>query len=582
MKRRQSTLIGAAGICMLGLITACGSAANGTNATRTNATNANTANAAGNTTAAQSTPQDGGSITIGQAQAFNDTLLPFETSSGYTNFVTQFAWDTLLTTDSKLNFQPMLATKWSWSTNHLTLTMTLRDAKWSDGTPITSDDVLFAMDTLANPAYTKNVQGPDSYFVSSVVGDKEIESGKATSFAATGGFKKIDSRHFQINFTSVDAAVLYSDIANIAPLPKQYLENVPVKDWLTSSVSKKPTVVSGPYEYAQINGTSSIVLTANPNYWNGKAHIQTVTIKTINPDVAPGLIANGSLDMYSGFQPQDYPKLHQIPNVVVKTYPTLNYSFIGLKLYQPEFQDVRVRQAFEYAMNRPDMIKGITAGLGTIANSPIVPFSWAGASTADGLNPYPYDPAKANQLLDAAGWTKQANGLRIDPTTHQTANIHLIYPTSTSTAQTEAVAIQQYLKAVGVKVTLDTPLDWNEFVSKILSKDKKVQMFFVSFGPSIDPDPRQMWTANATFNVDNWSDTQNEALIKKTYDAAAFDQADRKQALIKWQLYVNQQLPQLFLWQNSGLYAYNTRLHIPAQDWYVYGPIDFNNWWVSQ
>jgi len=107
-------------------------------------------------------------------------------------------------------------------------------------------------------------------------------------------------------------------------------------------------------------------------------------------------------------------------------------------------------------------------------------------------------------------------------------------------------------------------------------------MFIVSFGPNIDPDPRQMWTSTATFNVDDWSDPKNEALIKKTYDAAAFTKANRKQALINWQLYVNQQLPQVFLWQNDGLIAYNNRLHIPAEDWEVDGPINFSDWWVSQ
>ncbi|MCL6454931.1 MAG: hypothetical protein K6T78_15090 [Alicyclobacillus sp.] len=581
MSRKQRVCLGAAAVGLLGLVTACGGGGTGSSG-NTGAAGGGASSGNSNVSASQGKPQDGGSIVIGQSQPFNDTLLPFETSSGYTNFVVQFAYDTLLTTDQQLNFKPMLASKWQWSPDHLTLTMWLRDAKWSDGTPITSDDVLFAMNTLANPDYTKVLQGPDAYYVSSVKGFQQIQAGHATSFADTGGFTKVNDHEFQIHFTTVDAAVLYSDIANISPLPSKYLSSTPIKDWINSDISKHPTVVSGAYEYQQVNHTDSVVLTPNPYYWNGKAHISKITIETINNDIAPGMLANGTLDMYSGFQPQDIPKLSQLPNVNVKKYPTLNYAFVGLKLYQPEFQDVRVRQAFEYAFNRQEMARAITAGMGTVVNSPIVPFSWAGATAQDGLNTYPYDPAKANQLLDEAGWTKQPDGWRIDPTTHQTADIHLLYSTNSPTSQTEAVSIQQFLKAVGVKVTLDTPVDWNTFVSKILSKDKSVQMFFVSFGPSVDPDPREMWSEGAVFNVDDWSDKTNDALIAKTYDQAAFNKADRKQALIAWQRYVNQQLPELFLWENQGLIAYSKRLHIPDQDWEVYGPINFNNWWVSQ
>jgi peptide/nickel transport system substrate-binding protein len=543
----------------------------------------NTTNKAGNatnTTANQ--PVDGGTMTIGQGTKFNAQFLPDMAGSLYTANISGFAFDPLLTIDKNLNFIPDLAKSWSWSADKKTLTMKLADANWSDGQPITSDDVLYTLDYLDSKAYAGPLQGQYQYLVSAIKGSDQTGKGTDVSFAKSGGFTKIDDKTFSLTFNAVDAAVLWSMISNIQPIPKHVLDSTPMKDWGTSAFDKTPNVVSGPYVFQNVT-SSSVTMQANPNYFMGKPHISTVVWQTVSPDVAPGELASGKLTfMMNGLKPQDVAKLKQLTNINVKTLPEMGFSYLGLKFYQKEFQDVRVRQAFEYALNRKQDIQGILKGLGTPINGPLPAASWAAASTSDGMNPYSYDPTKAGQLLDQAGWTVQPDGWRKDPVTGKDANLTIDFSSGSPTTQAEAVAIQQDLEKVHVKITLNAPLDFNTLVKKVEGDDKNLYMWLMGWSLSIDPDPRGLWDSTDPYNFPRWKDPHNDALIKATWDAAAFDKTVRKQAFIQWQLYVNKNLPYVFLWSPDNIWAYSKKLNIPANDWSVAGPLNVNQWWISK
>lgn len=537
-----------------------------------------------NQTAQSNTPVDGGTLTIGQGTKFNDQFIPDMDASLYTYNIDQYAFDSLMTVDNQNNFVPDLAKSWTWSADKKTVTIDLDpNANWSDGQPITSDDVLFTIDYLASPEYTNDVQGQYSYLVQNIKGYDEIQKGKAKSFADTGGFTKVSDKEFKLTFTTVDAAVLWSCISGIQPIPKHVLQNTPIKDWPTLQENKLPTVVSGPFKFVSVSGSDSVTMEANPNYFRGKPHIQKLIFKTVSPDVAPGMLQNGQIDlMMNGLKPQDVDNIKKISGVNVYTAPENGFNYLGLKLYVPEFKDVRVRQAFEYALDRKTMIQGILKGYGVPINGPLPQVSWAAATPADGMNQYDYDPNKANQLLDEAGWTKGSDGYRIDPVTHKEANIHLSYSSGNPAVQSEAVAIQQYLGKVGVKVTLDPPMDFNTLAKDVETDAKNIQMWLMGWSLSVDPDPRGLWGSKDAMNFPRWQDPHNDQLIAATYNAAAFDKNVRKQALVQWQLYVNQQLPYVFLWSPDVVVAYNKRVHIPQQDWGVGGALlNAQEWWVQ-
>ncbi|MCL6446119.1 MAG: hypothetical protein K6T83_22190, partial [Alicyclobacillus sp.] len=219
-------------------------------------------------------------------------------------------------------------------------------------------------------------------------------------------------------------------------------------------------------------------------------------------------------------------------------------------------------------------------GLGQPINGPLPSLSWAAATAKDGMNSYPYSPSKANALFNAAGWKIGKDGWRIDPITHKTADLHMAY---TQDPQIEAVAraVQQDLQAVHVKVTLDPPLDFNTLVKKVEGDDKNLWMWTMGWSLGVDPDPRGLWNSTDAYNFERWVDKHNDSLIAATYNAKAFNKNIRKAALVKWQVYVNQQLPLNFLYQDDSIYAFNNRLHIPAKDWAPTGPINVQDWTLS-
>ncbi|MCL6454923.1 MAG: hypothetical protein K6T78_15050, partial [Alicyclobacillus sp.] len=231
---------------------------------------------------------------------------------------------------------------------------------------------------------------------------------------------------------------------------------------------------------------------------------------------------------------------------------------------------------------RNTMIQGILKGLGTPINGPLPPISWAAATTADGMNPYNYDPTKAGQILDSLGYKMGSDGYRVDPSTGKDLSFTLSYSSGSPTTQAEAVAIQDSLKKIGIKVVLNTPMDFNTLAKKVETDDKSIQMWLMGWSLSLDPDPRGLWQSTDAMNFPRWTDPKNDALIKATYSAQAFDKTYRKQALVKWQLYVNQQLPYIFLWAPDSVYAYSSKLNIPANDWSAVGPLNIQDWWLSQ
>ncbi|QSO52239.1 hypothetical protein JZ785_26495 [Alicyclobacillus curvatus] len=581
-KASMATIALAASLTML--VAGCGTGGGNSNGASNGAGSGN--QAASNSTpgsTATGQPVDGGTVTIAQTTKFNDELIPDMDASLYTANIVGYAFDPLLTVDKNLNFVGDLAKSWSWSADKKTLTITLANAKWSDGQPITSNDVLFTMNYLASKTYNTTLQGQYGYLVGPVVGSTRIGNAKATSFANTGGFKKISDTQFSLTFHTVDAAVLWSDISAIQPIPEHVLKSVPLSSWNTASFDKMPTVVSGPYTFSQVNGQDSVQMTANPSYFQGKPHITNLVMKTVSPDVVPGLLANGSIQMVlEGLKPTDVSKLKAIPGITVYTPPENGYQYLGIKDYLPEFKNVKVRQAIEYGLNRQAMVDGILKGLGTVISGPIPPVSWAAATTADGMNPYSYDPTKAGQLLDQAGWKMGSNGYRIDPTTGKEANLTLSYPSGDPTRQAMAVAIQSDMKKIGIKVTLNSPMDFNTLAKKVETDDKSIQMWLMGWSLGTDPDPRGLWDSTDQFNFERWKDPKNDKLIAATWNAAAFDKTVRKQALVQWQLYVNQQMPLIFLWAPDNIFAYSNKLNIPQKDWSTQGPLNIQDWWLSQ
>ena len=366
-----------------------------------------------------------------------DNLNPLYTNQWFTAITYQiwncYAW----TYDDKNAPVPVLVTELPSTENGgisddgKTITFTLReDIVWSDGTPITSEDFVFTYNMYMDSANTVASQSPYD----------EMESVTAP-----------DERTVVVTFKDVFApwaATLWKGI-----LPKHILqaEYDAAGSLNESSYNRTPEVGCGPFNFAEWEAGSFARFVANDNYWLGRPTIDEIFIRFV-PDDASQIAAlqSGEGDLGTFIAYSDIPALEEAGVLMFTAFSGYNeglYVNLGEKGH-PALKEQGVRQAIAYAIDRESLVNDLLLGRTGVAatywdNTPFVDPSVA---------PYPYDPAKANELLDAAGWT-DSNG----DGTRDKDGVELIlkYGTTTREIRKEIQAVfQQQLLEVGVGTEL--------------------------------------------------------------------------------------------------------------------------------
>jgi ABC-type transport system substrate-binding protein len=235
-------------------------------------------------------------------------------------------------------------------------------------------------------------------------------------------------------------------------------------------------VGTGPYVFEEWRPRDSVILKANEAYWGGKPKIANLVFKEY-PDPSAGLLAlkNGDMHIWADTSTQLLPAIHADQQLTVLTQPGLATSGIGMPCDTAPFNDVRVRQAFNYAVDKNAIDKALYHDLATMMTSPLPPSEWSFDASLKG---YPYDPAKAKQLLAAAGVKP---GFEVELLAYNSPRgYNPIGPDL-------AVAVQGYLKKVDVNVTV-RKVEFGAYLSTVRSA-KYNGMFLVGWtGDNGDPD----------------------------------------------------------------------------------------------
>ena len=507
------------------------------------------------------------SITIALPSAFGPNLIPQLDSSLYTAQITNYQFDPLLNVNPNDQLIGDIVDKWVYSKDKKTIYFSINPkARWSNGRYVTSKDVELGVDWLASKSYTAD-QGEYASEVNSIVGaTKPIPDGTTPS-----GFKLINAREFSITMYHVDATNLAANLQFIQPLPYFALGKLPMSQWKTSAFNKLPNVGDGPYIVTNVVPGQSVTMTANPYYLHGEPLIATTIYKVVSQDTVAGDLVSGQVNM-SGIHPKDVAKLKTVPSLSINVSPTNGYSFLGWRMnntvYGKEFSNVLFRQAVEYAINRQAIIQAIDKGFGKPENGPLPPVNfWYNMALN---NTYPFSTAKANQLLDQAGF-KMKNGWRTTPG-GRTFTPTLTISSGDTAVQIEANFIQQFLKAVHIDVKVLPAINFNTMLNQLnndANGKQPIQGFFMAWSLGTGPqDPRPLWLSNAAFNTtaQDWQTpksvlAQNDKLLNEQANAAAYRDSYRKSVLDKWQVLMNQQMPTNFLTMDDTLTAYSSNLH---------------------
>ncbi|MFZ5813901.1 MAG: ABC transporter substrate-binding protein [Bacillota bacterium] len=509
-------------------------------------------------------PKRGGTLNLALWNKPEGDFNPITSSDTYSSNIMGLMYSNLWRLDEQLLPQPDLAEAWEWSENNTKLTFYLRkDIKFFDGTPITAHDVVFTYKAIAHPRYI----GPRNTGFDKILGWNDYNKGLKgenaanfeNGFVTTEGIEGLyaeDDHTVVFKLSEPDAPFFINQIL-YAPVDSKRYANVPVQDWGTP---RDPNNAypngNGMYKMEQYVEGQYAILVKNDLYHNGVPYIDKIVYRVVDPNVAVGEMQKGTLD-FAEFSAPELTAYQEISHVNIHEYPDFVYQMMVYNTQREPFNDVRVRQAFNYAIDRRAIIDNLLEGHASTIYAPIHPLTWA--YTEDGVEKYEYNPEKAKQLLDEAGWVVGADGIR--EKNGKKLSVELMYPNvGNLVRQRTAPVVQQWLQAIGVDIKIGG-YDWGTLLQKTFT-DFDYDLFFIGFSLALDPDPTGIWDKASYvpdgFNASGWWTDYSEELLQK--GRATLDIGERMEIYAEWQRHWAEESPAIIFYAPNTFVAANKRL----------------------
>ena len=554
MKKRNRILsLLLAGVMALGL-TACGASNAGAAADETGSAAVSTESASTDTAASgEKIINVGVTNTIG-------SLNPLLLNGGEINkYATGLMFLPLMELDADLNFEGMLADSITTEDNKNFIVHIDDAATWSDGTPVTADDVVYTALRLASPVIGNTAM---MYYVFEGVGDDGFVEEGAESI---DGIQKVDDKTVQ--FTTKEEMPITtfenSYARYLLTLPKHVIEQYSEEELSTADWFNHPDVVSGPFIVTDFDVDHYISYEANKDYWKGAPKIDKLNIKIVDGSQLYAGLQSGEIDItqqtMSDIPQEDYESVEALDNVdVVYGSPVTNQSvFIQTK----NVPDVKVRQAMLYAIDRQQILEELLNGHGEIVDGFL---SSASPFYDDSLTPVSYDPEKAKALLEEAGWDGS-----------QTLRFYVNSGDSTFVNAASIIAAEW--AAVGIKAEIQT-VDFATLMSVAGTEDYDVLAVQYTYAP-VDPYPDVAWLLGGEGSWTGYSDdTLNDALTKSQLTS---DPEETKELFSVVDKKVQEDVPMFSAYVISAQGAVSKRITGAAPS--VYGFFnDVQNWDVVE
>jgi peptide/nickel transport system substrate-binding protein len=498
----------------------------------------------GSSTPVGQTAKKGGHVVEGN---FSDirTLNSMLSSDTASNQVIGLMFDGLTNYKKNGDLIPALASDLpKTSSDGLTYTFKLRSGlKWSDGQPLTADDVVFTYQ-LAYDAKYKDVASPRR-------GDLEKYVASVTA---------PDPQTVVIQTTQVFAPFL-ANHTQYGILPKHVLGSLSPKDINTADFNSGPSVVNGAFKFVKWDKGQQVTLARNDSYWAGPAYLDTYVYKVVPDSVAvTNQLKTGEIDI-GPVDPSQFDAVKTASNVVMTEFPVPTFTFYAYNLDPAKlggqlFGDKAVRQALVYALDRQQIVTAVFFGHGSVANSVEPPTSWAYKEKPQVL--YTFNKAKAESLLDGAGWVKGSDGIRAK--NGQKLKFTMITNSGNKQRESMLTVMQQSWKDIGVDATPQL-IQFPQLVSQIVSI-RTFDVFLVGFNWAIDPDESPLFhsrnTAAGGFNGADFKNSDVDSILDQAL--VTLDKTKRKQLYNQFQDIMSDQVPSPIILFNTGIWGVSSRV----------------------
>ncbi|WP_336789656.1 ABC transporter substrate-binding protein [Paenibacillus sp. MMO-177] len=453
-------------------------------------------------------------------------------------YVAGLMFPPLVEIDSDLSYKPMLADSIDTTDNKVFTVKLNSNAKWTDGTPVTADDVIFTLQLMTNPAVASNY----AYMFAIIEGLDDagyLPEGKTD----ISGVKKIDEHTLTITTKAPTTLNIFKDTIgrNVMTLPQSALKDIPAADINKSDFMQKPTVTSGPFKLTSIDRDHYVTMEANKDYFKGAPKLEQLNFKVLQGAAISTQLQSGEIDMNipsAGVIPiNDYEKVKGLDSVTTVDGPPIATQFMYIN--EKVVPDAKQRQAISYAMNRTQIVEKLLKGAGEVVDGYFTSYS---PYRDENAKPVEYDPEKAKSLLSESGWksgkTLTMSVLSGDATLEQAANI-----------------IAENLGAVGVPVKIQM-MDLATLIDKLVKMDYDLGILTVSLTP-INPLPDLAYFLNEG-NPSGYKNAEAEQVLASL--GAETDEAKIKEGYAKLQQIVAQDVPMPSIYATKALGAVNKRV----------------------
>ena len=451
--------------------------------------------------------------------------------------------------------EPALAESYEVSADGLTIRFKLRpNIVFSDGVPVTVNDVIFSFNTIMNP---------------------DVDCAPLRSyFDNVKSCAKIDDRTVEFKLKEFYFLAL-EFIGGMSVIPEHVYKYAKADDFNHMS---DVLVGSGPYRLEKWDRGQQLIMVRNDRYWGPRATFDRLVFKFItNEQAGFQAFQNGLIDR---FEPdgEQFAQFSADPDFMKKftayKYLRVNsgYGFIGYNLKRPMFQDKQTRTALAMLIDRESAIKNLLKGMGVMTPGPFCPVS---SQANPDLKPLPYDPEAAKKILAAAGWKPGAdgvlarNGARFE--------FDLMLPAGSPMIDRIANYVKSQFESAGIRMRI-TPWEFAVMNTRIDERNfDAVTMAWMGSGP--EDDPTQIWhsksMADKGSNFISFNNPESDKLLDEA--RTTLDRNKRMELWHRWEALIADEQPYTFLWARPDRVFINGRfkntepykLDIAPYDWYV-------------
>jgi peptide/nickel transport system substrate-binding protein len=318
------------------------------------------------------------------------TLDPADHRNRESETIIRNMFDGLVTRDTRSGVHLELAESMEW-VDDTTLEVKLRQGvQFHDGVEMTADDVVFTFERIIGE---NMIEYPEPH-----------SSPRKGLIAPLESIEKLDDYSVRMNFSG-PWPVAMQMLVHQQILPKHYLEEVGTEGLIANPIG------TGPFKFVSAKGMDEIVMERFDDYWGGAPDLEPVgpaCVKTavfrVIPEASTRVAAllAGEVDIIQAVPAELVDTLDQTPGVQIQGAPSTQPKWMEMNVHQPPFDDVLVRQALNYAVEKDLLIEALYGGRAVALPGPLSPYN---NFVNKSLQPYPYDPDKALELLAEAGWT---------------------------------------------------------------------------------------------------------------------------------------------------------------------------------